>query len=228
MGKIVITNVCQGIGFELAKQYLHEGAEVIGTCRNPAAAHALMNLSTDFPGLALLALDVTQPTSVREFADSMEPHAVDILINNAVDFDGTQHLGAMDYVQWRSVLESSTIGFLATIDVCLSALRRAPKYSKIVDISGPSGFNLDSSAGRYFYRSRQAAYNRLIRSLAVDYRDAGIIFAVMSPALIEAPLIDPLNRPQLPPEISAHDVVRVISALTLDHSGEWSPARKRP
>jgi NAD(P)-dependent dehydrogenase (short-subunit alcohol dehydrogenase family) len=221
MGKIVIINVSQGIGFDLAKQYLHQGAEVIGTCRNPASARGLMKLSRDFPGLALLALDVTEPVSVRDFGECIQPHSVDVLINNAGDFDSNLCLGALEYGEWRSVLESSTIGFLATIDVCLSALRRAPKYSKVIDISGPSGSTHNTSAGGYFYRSRQAAFNRLIRSLADDYRAAGIIFAVISPRLIETTLIHRLKRPRISPEASAHGLVRVISALTLEQSGKF-------
>jgi NAD(P)-dependent dehydrogenase (short-subunit alcohol dehydrogenase family) len=221
MGKVVITGVGQGIGFALAKEYLDQGADVIGTCSNPAAAHALKDLSKKFPRLAVLQLDVTQSSSLLAFAERLQPHAVDILINNAGVFDSALRLGALDYAEWRSVLETNTIGVLATIDVCLSALRRAPKHPKVIGISSALESIQNTLGGRYFYRSSKAALNMLVRSLAVDYRDAGIIFAVVGPGLADTALNRNLDKSKISPETSAQGLVRVISALTMNQSGEF-------
>jgi NAD(P)-dependent dehydrogenase (short-subunit alcohol dehydrogenase family) len=218
MGKVLITGASQGIGFALAKEYLGLGAEVIGTCRKPEQAHDLRALSAEFPRLHIEALDVTDQHSLRTLVEQLQPHALDVLVNNAGVFDNDLRLGGLDYAEWRSVLETNTIGVLATIEACLPALRRSP-HPKVIGISSALGSIQNTLGGRYFYRSSKAALNMVIRSLATDYRDAGIIFAVVSPGLVDTALTRHLDKPKISPAQSAAGLARVISGLTLEQTG---------
>jgi NAD(P)-dependent dehydrogenase (short-subunit alcohol dehydrogenase family) len=221
MNRVLITGASQGIGLALTQEYLRLGAEVIGTCRNPDTAHALTVLSTEFSSLSIVPLEVTDPRSLRALAERIPSQAIDILVSNAGVFDSDRRLGALDYAEWRSVLETNTIGALATIDACLSALRRAQPYPKVIGISSALGSIKNTLGGRYFYRSSKAALNMLIRSLAVDYRDAGIIFAALSPGLVDTAPTRNLDKPKISPTTSAQGLLRVISDLTLEQTGSF-------
>jgi NAD(P)-dependent dehydrogenase (short-subunit alcohol dehydrogenase family) len=218
MGKVLITGASQGIGFALAKEYLGLGAEVIGTCRKPEQAHDLSALSAECPRLSMEALEVTDPHSLQALTERIQPHAIDILINNAGVFDNDLRVGGLDYAEWRSVLETNTIGVLATIEACLPALRRS-RHPKVIGISSALGSIKNTQGGRYFYRSSKAALNMVIRSLAADYRDAGIIFAVLSPGLVDTALTRHLDKPKISPPQSARGLAQVISVLTLEQTG---------
>jgi NAD(P)-dependent dehydrogenase (short-subunit alcohol dehydrogenase family) len=81
MPVVLITGCSQGgIGYALAKEYAARGCQVVATARNPARMGGLEQL-----GCRLLPLDVADPDSVRELADTVaaEYGGVDVLVNNA-------------------------------------------------------------------------------------------------------------------------------------------------
>ena len=85
---IIITGANSGIGFESAREFAREGAEVIFACRNRNKAEAaIQKLQTEFPGskLEFIELNLSDLQSIRRFAQSfLSSHqGLDILLNNA-------------------------------------------------------------------------------------------------------------------------------------------------
>src|SRR4029450_10585555 len=74
----------RGLGLEFARQYLDDGWQVYAACRDPKSASELRRL-TDASDhkLRIIALDVTDTTSVKAAAAELEGRAIDVLINNA-------------------------------------------------------------------------------------------------------------------------------------------------
>jgi NAD(P)-dependent dehydrogenase (short-subunit alcohol dehydrogenase family) len=81
--RIVVTGASGGIGLETARILAEHGADVVMAVRNPAKGE---QVADSFgrqlrPRVEVRRLDVSDPSSVRSFAD--EIGAVDVLVNNA-------------------------------------------------------------------------------------------------------------------------------------------------
>ena len=82
MPVVLITGANRGLGFEFARQYVADGWQVFGTCRNPASAAERLAKSSSGK-LAIVATDVTDSESVRKAALQVDEAAVDVVINCA-------------------------------------------------------------------------------------------------------------------------------------------------
>jgi NADP-dependent 3-hydroxy acid dehydrogenase YdfG len=75
--------------------------------------------------LRILALDVTDPASVKTAAAELDGQAIDLLLNSAgVGGARGQTIGNIDYKAWAKVLDVNTMGRLRVseaFDFCLSS-----------------------------------------------------------------------------------------------------------
>src|SRR6185295_19326981 len=112
MQSTLITGANRGIGFEFARQYLADGWQVYAACRDSDAASDLRRLADPSDHkLRIIALDVTDPTSVKAAAAELEGKAIDVLVNNAgVGGPRGQSIGNIDYETWARVLDVNTLG----------------------------------------------------------------------------------------------------------------------
>jgi NAD(P)-dependent dehydrogenase (short-subunit alcohol dehydrogenase family) len=84
MPSVLITGANRGIGLEFARQYLADGWQVYAACRDPTSASELRRLAqASHHNLRTLALDVTNPETVKEAAAELDRQAIDLLLNNA-------------------------------------------------------------------------------------------------------------------------------------------------
>jgi len=73
MPSTLITGSNRGLGFEFARQYLADGWNVYAACRDPDSASELLRLAdTSGYKLQILALDVTDPASVKAAAAELD------------------------------------------------------------------------------------------------------------------------------------------------------------
>ena len=82
---VIITGASRGLGFSLAKRFLHQGDRVIGISKSRKFwKTAVKNLPSDF-NFRLYQIDVTSEAEVRAFAKKIRKQfkSIDILINNA-------------------------------------------------------------------------------------------------------------------------------------------------
>lgn len=63
----LITGANRGIGYELVRQSLTAGEQVIAACRRPDAAKSLQALAEDHDSLTILSLDVLESESREAF-----------------------------------------------------------------------------------------------------------------------------------------------------------------
>ncbi|XP_030437793.1 uncharacterized protein LOC115660464 isoform X2 [Gopherus evgoodei] len=89
---VLVTGANRGIGLELVKQFLEKSNPpewVFATCRDPEGERAqqLKNLASRHPNLAIVALEATDPASIKAAATRVEEHlkssGLNLLINNA-------------------------------------------------------------------------------------------------------------------------------------------------
>ena len=76
MQTILITGCSSGFGLEIARHFLDRDWRVIATMRTPRE-----DVLPRSEHLRVLALDVTDPASIRQAVEAAEP--IDALVNNA-------------------------------------------------------------------------------------------------------------------------------------------------
>ena len=109
MPSTLITGANRGLGFEFARQYLADGWQVYAACRDPASASELRRLAED--KLRILAMDLTDPASIRAAATELDGQAIDLLLNNAgIIGPRGQTIGNIDYEAWAEVLAVNIMG----------------------------------------------------------------------------------------------------------------------
>jgi NAD(P)-dependent dehydrogenase (short-subunit alcohol dehydrogenase family) len=115
---IFITGANRGIGFEFASQYVTDGWRVFATCRNPNAASKLRCLAQNTGGmLNVIAMDVTDPESVRNATTQLKDVTIDVLINSAgISGAPGQKTGNVDYESWAHVFNVNTMGPLWVLE----------------------------------------------------------------------------------------------------------------
>jgi NAD(P)-dependent dehydrogenase (short-subunit alcohol dehydrogenase family) len=112
MPSALITGANRGLGLEFARQYLADGWQVYAACRDPNSASELGRLADASDAkLHILALDVTDPASVKGAAVKVDGQAIDLLVNNAgIGGARDQTIGNIDYEAWAKVLDVNTMG----------------------------------------------------------------------------------------------------------------------
>ena len=102
MPSALITGANCGLGLEFARQYSADDWHVYAACRDPNSALELRRLEeANHHKLQILALDVTDLSSIKAAEVEVDWQAIDLLINNAgVGGPRGQTIGNMDYEAW--------------------------------------------------------------------------------------------------------------------------------
>jgi NAD(P)-dependent dehydrogenase (short-subunit alcohol dehydrogenase family) len=193
MPSALITRANRGIGLEFARQYLAEGWHVYAACRDPDSASELRRLA-DGSGqkLRILALDVTDPSSIKAVAAELEGQAIDLLLNNAGVMGARgQTIGNIDYGAWAKVLDANTMGPMRVSEAFVDNVARSKRKLIVTLTSGMGSLADNTSGGSIAYRSSKAAVNMVMRSLAIDLAPRGITCVVVNPGWVQTDMGGP-------------------------------------
>lgn len=155
MKTVLITGCSSGFGFETANYFLQRDWNVIATMRSPQD-----ELFPRSARLRILALDVTDPTSIALAIEAAGP--IDVLVNNA----GIGMLGALEGTTMgviRDVFETNTFGTIAMTQAVLPQFR-ARKAGVIINVT--SSVTLKALPLLSAYTASKAAINAFTESLA--------------------------------------------------------------
>jgi len=219
MATIVITGASRGIGNELARQYIADGAHVVATCRTADDAAALKDtLKSDSVETPLL--DVTDAASVAAFAAGLHDTSIDVLINNAGVLGEQYSFGAMDYDAWAHAFAVNTMGPMRVTEALADRLANGAKNgAKVVTISSQMGSLLRDTSGSYPYRSTKAAVNKVVQLMAHDLKPRGITCIAMHPGWVQTDMGGP--NAAISPQESARGIRTVIAGLTREDTGSF-------
>ncbi len=116
MKTVLITGCSSGFGLEIATYFLDRNWKVIATMRSPRE-----NILPSSEHLQILALDVTDPESIRQAIDAAGP--IDVLVNNAgIGWLNALEGTSMDIV--REIFETNTLGTMAVTQAVLPQFRQ--------------------------------------------------------------------------------------------------------
>lgn len=220
MSTVLIVGANRGLGLEFARQYAAAGDRVIATCRAPARADALITLAAGSRGrFTVHPLDVTDEGSVQAFKDVLHDQPIDIVIANAGVYGGNrQGWDDMDYGAWMRTLAANTMGPLRVAQITHENLKAGARKLFVAITSG-MGSNADGGGGMHAYRTSKAALNKLVSTLATDWRADGIIAVPVSPGWVKTDMGGP-SAP-LEPADSIGAMRAVFDRLTLADSGRF-------
>lgn len=229
MKVVLVTGASRGIGLELTRQYARDGARVIATCRQPAAAADLAEIADRYPGhVQLEPLDVTDHAAIDALAARYRRQPIDLLINNAGDIgprdpDRTrlheQHFGTINYAAWREVLEINTLAPAKMAEAFVEQVA-AGTSRQMVFMSSTTGSNVEGRYATFAYCSSKAALNKVVTMLAIALRPRGISCAAVCPGFVKTRLGG--SSAVLDVETSVTGLRQVIEGLTLERTGTFT------
>ncbi|WP_240125491.1 SDR family oxidoreductase [Thermomonas alba] len=219
---VLVTGANRGLGLELTRQLLAQGAHVVATCRHPGKATALNALGGAHPGrVHVLPLDVGSESSraelVRELPLVLGEARLDLLLNNAGVLHSGERFGQVTQAALEESLRVNAIGpFLLT--QALAAFLRdgatvANLSSQLGSIARVTRFGTPS------YCAGKAAQNMLGAQLAQALAPRGIVVLQLHPGWVQTDM----GGAQAPLRVqeSAAGLLRVIERATPAQSGTF-------
>ena len=179
----VVTGGGTGIGLEIARRFLAEGASVVMCGRGESRLReAATSISARTDGLRLVVADIGRESDVTALMQEAYQWKgrLDILVNNAAAMRVNKPPEATTLSEWRSVMEPNING---TFLCCREAgkFMIGQKYGRIVNISSLSA----SIVNKYFhggsYEVSKAAMNMLTKVLAVEWAEHNINVNAIAP-----------------------------------------------
>lgn len=170
MNTVLITGCSSGFGLKTAQYFLDREWRVIATMRTPRE-----DVLPRSGRLQVLALDVTDPQSIRRAVDAAGP--INVLVNNAgigllTVFEGT----SMDIA--RQVFETNTIGTMAVTQAVLPQFRQR-KSGVIVNVT--SSVTLRPLPLLSVYTASKAAVTAFSESLALELQQFNVRVRLVIP-----------------------------------------------
>lgn len=230
MGKLtnkiaVATGAAQGIGAEVVKRLLADGAVVIALDLND---EKLQQMASELDGtgekVVPMKCNVAEGANVKNvFAAIYERfNKVDILVNNAgITRDGFFH--KMTEQQWDTVIDVNLKSMFHTCQAVIPKMR-SKEYGKIVNVSSSSSWG---NMGQANYSASKAGVLGLTRTLAKENGLKNITVNAIAPGHIDtemtknmpenikmmATMLTPAGRAGNPSEVAS-----VVSFLASDDS----------
>ena len=218
MANVAITGAGRGIGLELVKQYAQSGDRVFALCRAPEKAAELNALVAGSGGMVTVhAMDVGDDASVKAAAASTGEGPIDVLLNVAGVIGGEQQ-GLTDQA-WDDWQDAFNVMIIGPLRVMQAFLPRLGSGAKVINITSQLAASTWPYGGFYAYGAAKAGLNRMMRSVALDVKDRGIVIGLVHPGWVQTDMGG--AAAEITPEESARGIRDVAASWTLDQSGDF-------
>lgn len=190
---VVITGASQGLGLEIAKQFVQEGADVMLCARSGAALfeaqNQLIKLAHGKSKVAAKTTDISQPQQVSDLiaAALTEFGKLDILVANAGIY-GTK--GPIEEIDWEEWSQTIDINLKGTVLQCRAVIPHFKKnhYGKIIILSG--GGATKPMPNLSAYAASKAGVVRFAETLAEEVKEFNIDVNTVAPGALNTRLLE--------------------------------------
>ena len=207
----LVTGAGSGIGRAIAERFAREGATVVVSDRDLAAAR---NVASALPSAIALELDISDESSVESgFAELVKSGtAPDVVVANA----GVQLFGQdapiadLSLEAWRRTLDVNLTGTFLTVKHAVRAM--LGRGGSIILTGSPTGLN---GEGRDFtaYSASKAGIHGLGRTVAAAYAADGIRVNTVVPGYTETPLVTAISG-------DAEARAAIVSRIPIGRAGQ--------
>jgi NAD(P)-dependent dehydrogenase (short-subunit alcohol dehydrogenase family) len=191
----LITGANQGLGLEIARAYVREGASVLLCARDGALLDvACAELgSAAVPGqiVAAMRADVSNASDVAALADracALFPQ-LHVLVNNAGVYGPMGPSESVNWDDWVRAIEINLYGSVLPARALVPHFKRFG-YGKIVQVSGGGATNPLPFISSY--AASKAAVIRFAESLALEVKEFGIDVNAIAPGALNTRMMDEL------------------------------------
>lgn len=187
-GKVVlVTGANGGLGIYVTQAFLDAGATVIGTSRK------IQPSDFDSPNFTAVPADISRIEGAREVVDLVVARfgKLEVLAHTVGGFTGGQSVADTDEVIFERMLDLNLNSVFHILRATIPALRRTGD-GRIIAIGSRAA--LEPGAGVGAYSASKAAMVSLIRTVAVENKDAGVRANVILPGTMDTPA----NRKAMP------------------------------
>jgi 3-oxoacyl-[acyl-carrier protein] reductase len=191
----LITGASQGLGAEIARHYVTNGASVM-LCARSAEKLAVQqqNLATlvaPDARIVTIVCDVGEPKDVDQIFKKirLDFPRLDILVNNAGVYGPMGNIEDVDWNEWVDAIRINLLG-LVYVSRAAMPLFRAQSYGKIINISGGGAANpMPAITG---YAASKAGVVRFTESLALECKHDHIDVNAIAPGALLTRMMDQL------------------------------------
>ena len=191
----IITGASQGLGFEVAKQFVQEGAHVMLCARSAEALknaqEALSEFASPSTKIVIKPTDVSDLNQVNELVSAtLEAFGkIDILVANAGVYGTKGPIEEIDWDEWSKAID---INLKGTVLQCRAVLPHFKKqrYGKIIVLSG--GGATKPMPNLSAYAASKAGVVRFAETLAEEVSDYHIDVNTVAPGALNTRLLDEL------------------------------------
>lgn len=184
----IITGASSGIGLEIAKTFLREGANVVFSDINEQQLKHVVNTqrAQGYECLDIVA-DVSDESNIIHLIDATVAHygRIDIVVNNA----GLQHVAHIESFptdKFKQMLDIMLVGpFLMSKHVV--PIMKAQQSGRIINMSSING--LIGFSGKAAYNSAKHGIIGLTKVTALETAEYGITANALCPGYIDTPLV---------------------------------------
>jgi NAD(P)-dependent dehydrogenase (short-subunit alcohol dehydrogenase family) len=187
-GKVVlVTGADGGLGTHVTQAFLDSGATVVGT--SPAIKQS------DFASAAFTAMaaDLSGQESAKVLTDQVIARfgRLDVLAHTVGGFAGGQSLAETDDATFQRMMDLNLNSLFHMLRVVIPHLRKAGS-GRIIAIGSRAAMEPGTGVGAY--GASKAAMVSLIKTVAVENRDAGVTANAILPGTMDTPA----NRKAMP------------------------------
>lgn len=206
----IVTGAASGIGKEIAREFLAQGARVaIADLNEKQAVAAAKELDPSGQRAFSVVMNVTDEAQVQAGVDAVAKHfgGIDILVSNA----GIQIVGPLEtykFSDWKTLLAIHLDGAFLTTRACLKYMYKAGSGSVIYMGSVHSK---EASVLKAPYVTAKHGLEGLAKVVAKEGAAHGVRANIICPGFVRTPLVDK----QIPEQardlgISEDDVVKKV------------------
>lgn len=187
-GKVVlVTGANGGLGTYVTRAFLDAGATLIGASRK------IQQSDFNHPNFTAISAEISSRESARRLVDQTVARfgKLDVLAHTVGGFAGGQLIAETDDATFQRMIDMNLNSVFHMLRAAIPALRKTGS-GRIIAIGSRAA--LEPGAGVGAYSASKAAMVSLIRTAALENKDAGLTANVILPGTMDTPA----NRQAMP------------------------------
>jgi len=184
---VLVTGADGGLGTKVTQAFLDSGATVIGTSRKIQ--------QSDFPVVGFTAIrdEISSPQGAKTLLDQVAAKfgRLDVLAHTVGGFAGGSSVADTDDASFQQMFDLNLNATFYLLKVAIPVLRKSGN-ARIIAIGSRAALEPGANVGAY--SASKAAMVSLIKTVALENRDAGLTANVILPGTMDTPA----NRKSMP------------------------------